>query len=530
MRTEFLLRYFGRFHLFVSGLFLVPMVVGLLCGDFEKHEHRAIWAWLTPFLLVMSIGIVLSLLAGKDGAAGDTGGMRRREGFLVVAFSWILMIIYGTIPFVILESIPEIPRNTGGLSEAWEVFTSALFESASGFTTTGATVLSDIEAQPKGILFWRSFSHWLGGMGIIVLSVAILPELAVGGMQLFSAESSGLGIEKLAPRIRQTALRLWVLYAALTVVEILLLVMGDMSLFDSVNHSLATTATGGFSPLNESIGTYSNPNSAHFHENALYFETIITIFMFLAGLNFVLQYRAVVRNEVSSLFRSSEVRLYVLILVVVMTLITADLLVASHGDLGRCIRDSGFQTVAILTTTGFGTADFERWPSLSKILIVTMMVVGGCAGSTAGGLKIIRVVVVLKHAARECRRLLFPRLVRPLRVDGKAINDELLWGILGFFTMYVITFLATTALLCGLPHAPAAGTTDPAIDLVTASTASLSALNSIGPGLGRVGPVENFQFVHPIGKLALSFCMLLGRLEIYTLLVLFLPNFWRRGR
>jgi trk system potassium uptake protein TrkH len=426
----------------------------------------------------------------------------------------MLIILHGTIPFVVLESIRDIA--------------SAIFESASGFTTTGATVITDIEAQPKSILFWRSFSHWLGGMGIIVLSLAILPELAVGGMQLFSAESSGLGVEKLVPRIAQTAKRLWWLYAALTVVEILLLLMGGMSIFDSVNHSLATTATGGFSPLNESIGTYSNPESIHFHEHALYFETIITIFMFLAGINFALQYRVIVRGELKSLFRSSEIRLYLLILVVVTSAITVDLFLAEHGGLGGCFRDSSFQTVAILTTTGFGTDDFDSWPTFSKILIVAMMAVGGCAGSTAGGLKVIRLVVVLKHAARECRRLLYPHMIRPVNVDGKAIDDEVLSGVLGFFTIYMIAFLATTVLLCALPHSPAPGATSSGIDLVTASTAALSALNSIGPGLGRVGPTATFEFIHPIGKLALSFCMLLGRLEIYTLLVLFLPSFWSR--
>ncbi len=509
MRTEVLLRYFGRFHLLVGGLFLVPMAVGLYWGD------TLVWPYVGPFLGLEAVGIFLVWLRRRRGEQKSTG-LRRREGFLLVALSWILMILYGSMPFIFSGSIDDLAA--------------AIFESASAFTTTGATVFGSedgygkISAQPYGILFWRSFGHWLGGMGIIVLSLAILPELKVGGMQLFSAESSGLGVDKLAPRIAQTAKKLWVLYAALTVTQLLLFLAGDMDPFQAVNHAFATLATGGFSPLDNSIGQYAIDE----HESALYFEVVTTVFMLIAGINFALQYRVIVRGDLGALFRSTEVRVYLGIIVIVSLLIAIDLYLSSHGDgLGQCLRDSSFQVVAILTTTGFGTQDFNLWPTFSTFLIVLMMAVGGCGGSTAGGLKVVRVVVLVRHALRECKRLLWPRMVRPVSVDGKAVDDAVIWGILGFFALYMIAWIAATILLATLAHAPVepGGSTD--IDIVTATTASLSALNSIGPGLGRVGASENFGFIHPLGKLALSFCMLLGRLEIYSLLILFLPSFWR---
>lgn len=496
MRIGFLLRFFGRLHLLLAALFLIPMLVGLACGE------RTIWAYLGPSLGLVALGLA-SVRWARRHPLHDGEGIRRREGFVLVSFSWLLTIFYGSLPYLFSGSIDSV--------------VDAIFESASGFTTTGATVLTNIEALDHGILFWRSFSQWLGGMGIIVLSVAILPELAIGGMQLMSAESTGLGVDKLAPRIAETAKRLWVLYAVLTLVEVVLLVAGPMDLFEAVTHAFATTATGGFSPKNASIG----------HYDSAYVDTVITVFMFLAGTNFALQYRVFVRREGSKLFTSSEFRLYTAIAVCVTLLVTLNLYVANYKEkyqsLGECLHYGGFQVVSILTTTGFGTADFDAWPIFSKSLIVILMTIGGCAGSTAGGLKIIRLVVVLKHAGREFRRLIYPRMVKPIMVDGKAIDDEILWSMLGFFLLYMLSFLATLILLTCLPHAR-----EMDMDLETATTASLSALNSIGPGLGGVGPSQNFAFVHPFGKLALSFCMVLGRLEIYTLLIIFAPRFWRR--
>ena len=522
MRLEALLRFFGRFHLLVGGLFLVPLCVGLACGD------RIFWPYLAPCFGLELAGLLLlgclRLLQRKKDRNVRLG-LRRREGFLFVAASWILIILYGALPYLL--AVPTLD------------WSSAVFESASAFTTTGATVFGNadefglISELPYGILFWRSFGHWVGGMGIIVLAIAILPELAVGGMQLFSAESSGLGVQRLAPRIAQTAKRLWVLYAVLTLVQVLFYLLGDMSLFDSVNHAFATLATGGFSPKDGSIGQYALDG----HPNALYLENVTLFFMVLAGINFALQYQFFVRGQIRALFGSTEFRVYLLIFISATMLISADLYLDDYGsgaesEVGKCVRDSSFQVGAILTTTGFGTADFDLWPTFSRVLLIVMMAIGGCGGSTAGGLKVVRLVILLKHAARECKRMLFPRMVKPVTLDRRAIEEPIIWGILGFFALYAITLIATTLLLSTLAHAPATpGATSMAekeIDLVTSSTAALSALNSIGPGLARVGPTQNFGFVHPLGKLALSFCMLLGRLEIYSLLVLFVPSFWRR--
>ncbi len=502
MRRSILLRYFGRFHLLISVIFLVPMLVGFAYQ--KANQDILVWSYVGPSLLLVGIGLPLSL-ASRGRPTSSSDGLRRREGFVLVSVSWILMILYGALPYLFSGATDEI--------------SAAIFESASGFTTTGATIFRDIEALDNSLLFWRSFSQWLGGMGIIVLSVAILPELAVGGMQLFTAESSGIGVSKLAPRITATAKRLWVLYAALTAAEIVALWLGGMSFFDAVTHSFATTATGGFSPNNESVGHYRN----------LYFELVMIVFMLLAGTNFTVQYRVFQKREFLKFFTHSEVRLYTGIALGATLLIALDLFVSSgqadlakYSDVGTSLRDSSFQVVSTLTTTGFGTADFDLWPTFSKCIIVILMAVGGCAGSTAGGLKIIRLVVVLKHAGREFQRLIHPRVVKPITVDGKAIDDETLWSILGFFFLYVLAFLGTLLILSVLPHGPD-GTS---MDLVTSSTASLSALNSIGPGLGQVGPVENFADIHWFGKLTLSFCMVLGRLEIYTLLILFMPRFW----
>lgn len=489
MRSEFLLRYFGRFHLLVSLAFLIPIAVGVGHGDFD------VTPFLTPALCLAAFGLVLTLIAGRM-KRGRGAGLRRREGFVVVSGSWISIILWGAIPFLFVPQIPDLA--------------SAIFESASGFTTTGATILLDIELLPESFLFWRSFSHWLGGMGIIVLSVAILPELAVGGMQLISAESSGLSVDRLAPRIASTAKRLWVLYVALTGVEIALLwIHPDVNLFDAVNHAFATTATGGFSTKQASV--------AHF--DSLYFDVVVTVFMLLAGLNFALQFRAL-SGEHGKLFTSTETRWYLGLFLSVTALITWNLIDAGiYSSIGEALRYTGFQVSAILTTTGFGTADFDRWPTFSKCLLVVLMTIGGCAGSTAGGLKVIRLVVVLKHAVRECQRLIYPRMVKPVMIDRKAVEEETLFSILGFFLLYMLVFVLSMVLLSVLPH-------EQPMSITTAATASLSALNSIGPGLEGVGPAESFAWIHPFGKLTLSFCMLLGRLEIYSLLILFMPRFW----
>ncbi len=522
MRSPYLLRFFSKFHIAFGSIFLVPLLVELI---YEKQlGQEMLMAWLMPAAIMCSLGFYLRQKYLKDHALEDLPGLSRREGFLLVGLSWILMIAWGTIPFLLTKATPDLA--------------SAVFESASGFTTTGATVLTDFENTPRSIILWRSLSHWIGGMGIIVLSVAILPELALGGMQLFSAEASGLsGGEKLAPRIRETAGKLWMLYALLTGLETVLLVYpGGLSFFDAINNAFATTATGGFSPNGASIGGYDNG----------WVEAIITLFMVLAGLNFALQYKVFLNLDFKRLWNSIELRIYFLILVAATLLITLNLWWeedAIHTTKGQAVepgfmqalRYAGFQVAAILTTTGFGTADFDQWPLFSKSLLLIMMAIGGCAGSTAGGLKVIRILVLFKHMARECGRLLIPNLVKPISVDKRTIDDSIIWGVMGFISLYILALVLCTVIMCALPHEMPDNPTNPvpeggkwSMDLDTAASASLSALNSIGPGLANVGPVKNYAFVHPFGKLTLAFCMLLGRLEIYSLLILLLPTFWKK--
>ena len=522
MRSPYLLRFFSKFHIAFGSIFLVPLLVEWI---YEKElGQEMLMAWLMPAAIMCSLGFYLRQKYLKDHALEDLPGLSRREGFLLVGLSWILMIAWGTIPFLLTKATPDLA--------------SAVFESASGFTTTGATVITDFENTPRSIILWRSLSHWIGGMGIIVLSVAILPELALGGMQLFSAEASGLsGGEKLAPRIRETAGKLWMLYALLTGLEtVLLMYPGGLSFFDAINNAFATTATGGFSPNGASIGGYNNG----------WVEAIITLFMILAGLNFALQYKVFLNLDFKRLWNSIELRIYFLILVAATLLITLNLWWeedAIHTTKGQAVepgfmqalRYAGFQVAAILTTTGFGTADFDQWPLFSKSLLLIMMAIGGCAGSTAGGLKVIRILVLFKHMARECGRLLIPNLVKPISVDKRTIDDSIIWGVMGFISLYILALVLCTVIMCALPHEMPDNPTNPvpeggkwSMDLDTAASASLSALNSIGPGLANVGPTKNYAFVHPIGKFTLAFCMLLGRLEIYSLLILLLPTFWKK--
>jgi len=523
MRSPYLLRFFSKFHIAFGSIFLVPLLVEWI---YEKQlSQDMLMAWLMPAAVMCSLGFYLRHKYLKDHALEDLPGLSRREGFLLVGLSWILMIAWGTVPFLLTKATPDLA--------------SAVFESASGFTTTGATVITDFENTPRSIILWRSLSHWIGGMGIIVLSVAILPELALGGMQLFSAEASGLsGGEKLAPRIRETAGKLWMLYALLTGLETVLLIYpGGLSFFDAINNAFATTATGGFSPNGASIGGYDNG----------WVEAIITLFMILAGLNFSLQYKVFLNLDLKRLWRSTELRIYFLILAAATLLISLNLWweqEAIHTTIKdqavepgfiQALRYAGFQVVAILTTTGFGTADFDQWPLFSKSLLLIMMAIGGCAGSTAGGLKVIRILVLFKHMARECGRLLIPNLVKPISIDKKTIDDSIIWGVMGFISLYILALVLCTVTMCALPHEMPDNPTNPvpegdkwSMDLDTAASASLSALNSIGPGMANVGPVKNYAFVHPIGKLTLAFCMLLGRLEIYSLLILLLPTFWKK--
>ena len=452
--------------------------------------------WLSYLAPAGVAGVLASALGRHAARKGKLENLRRREGFLAVTFGWLILVVFTATAYFLTGAFPT--------------YAGAFFESMSGFTTTGASVISDVDGLADSITFMRAFSQWLGGMGIIVLSVAILPELAVGGLQLFSAESSGIDADKLAPRIASTARRLWGLYVGMTaILTVLLTLAGGLSFFDSLLHAMATIATGGFSNYTASVGAF----------DSLFVEICITVFMFISGISFSLQFRAFILGQPKRLLRSPETRLYTALTLLGILFVTFDLF--SHGNfasLGDCLRYASFQVVSVVTTTGFGTTNFDLWPDFSKLLLVCLMLMGGCAGSTAGGFKVVRLYVVLKHALVQLRRLVRPRIVQTIHVGTRRVPAETTEGILGFLLLYGGALISGSLLLSVAD-----------LDFVGAVTASISALNSIGPGLGAVGPAENFGHVSSLGLYGLSFGMLLGRLEIYTVLVLFTRHFWRRG-
>ena len=487
MRRGVVQRIISRLLWFSVGSNAVPGLVGLLYRD---------GAWWTFFLVALLAGMLAWAVARlPDALAAPKDSLRRREGFLAVVLGWLTLVFFTAVAFHMTGAFPG--------------FATAFFESMSGYTTTGASVIGDIESLPESVLMARSFSHWIGGMGIIVLSVAVLPELAVGGMQLFSAESSGFGAEKLAPRIAGTARRLWSFYVGITGLQALLLVFGGMSVFDSVNHAMSTIATGGFSTKNTSVAWF----------DSLYIEIVIMVFMVLSAINFTLLYRAVFQQRPQAVTGSPEVRLYIVILLGAIGLVTLDIWAEGvYQGFGDALRYGSFQVISIMTTTGFGTGDFDTWPDFSRLALVALMLIGGCAGSTAGGSKVVRLYVVAKHAASQLRLLVRPRMVHPLRIGDRDVSSDTTEAVLGFYLLYIAALLVLSLAMTLL-----------GMDLVSGTTAAVSAMNSIGPGLGTIGATQNFSNVHDLGLYLLSFGMLLGRLEIYTVLVLFSAYFWRRG-
>jgi trk system potassium uptake protein len=478
---------------------LIPMVVDLGYG--EGH-------WWSFAVVGLSSALVGAGLYGRFRPRREEE-LRIREGFAIVTLSWLVISLVGAVPFVLAGLL--------GVTDAF-------FETASGFTTTGATILGgentpEIEALPLAFLFWRSLSHWLGGMGIIVLTLAILPLLGVGGMQLFKAEVSGPAVDKLTPRVADTAKRLWVIYFGLTLLLIVLLVPA-MGTFDAVNHAFSTMATGGFSTLNASVGQFENA----------YVDWVIIVFMVLAGTSFALHYAAL-HGRLHRFWQSEEFRYYIGIMLAASAAI-ALVLWPTTGELmfdeqnGEVLRyDNGhdaarhaiFQAVAIVTSTGFGTSDYALWPSLGMTVIFLLFFTGGMAGSTGGGIKIIRIVLLGKNSFREMKRLLHPQAVLPLRLGGRVVSPEVMRNVLSFIVLYFgLIFFGTLVMgIIGL-------------DLVSAFTASASSVGNIGPAFGTVGPAENYAHIPAVGKWVLSLLMIAGRLEIFTVLVLLSPGFWRR--
>ena len=471
---------------------LLPLLIALYDG--------------TPDRAPIGLAAFLCLAFGAI-AAGSTRGKKVnldiRKAFLVVAVGWFMAGFFGALPYWFAELMsPE-------LAGSFPTYADCFFESVSGFSTTGSTILSEIEVVPRGLLMWRALTHWLGGMGIVVLSIAILPLLGGGGMNLFKAEAPG-GIlpDKLAPRIAQTARSMWWVYIIMTAVETFLLMAAPMNLFDAVCHAFATVATGGFSTKNTSV--------AHF--DSAYVDYVISLFMFLAGVNFFLHYQALT-GKWKSYTKDREFRFYTVavLLTIVAIVINIRHLPQYSDNLAKAIQDSVFQVTAIVSTTGFGTADFELWPGFSQFLLLGLMVMGGCAGSTAGGSKVLRVQIFFKAGYRELKRILHPHAVIPVRIGRRAVPDSAVASVLGFITCITGLFLVASGSLAAM-----------GIDLTTSYTAVIACIFNIGPGLGDVGPTDNFGGLPALAKYILSVCMILGRLEVYTVLVLLIPDFYKK--
>lgn len=430
--------------------------------------------------------------------------IQKREGYIIVTFGWIFMALIGTLPYIFTGAIPN--------------FTNAFFETMSGYTTTGASILTDIEIVPKGVLFWRSITHWIGGMGIIVLAIAILPLLGIGGMQLFAAEAPGPTGDKLHPRITDTAKRLWLIYVGYTLAETILLKVAGMSFFDAINHSLATLSSGGFSTKNASVSYWNDKPIIQY---------IIILFMFLAGSNFVLSYFAF-KRKFQKIIRDEEFRLYGL-LVLGFTIVAAVLIYFETenntsniglpmvwGPMESAFRHSLFQVISIITTTGFMSFDFTLWTPYLTMFFFGMMFLGGSAGSTSGGIKIMRHLIMIKNGLLEFKRTLHPHAILPVRYNTKAIPQPIVFNILGFFILYMLSFIVGTLVFSFL-----------GLDFMTSLGAAATTLGNIGPGMGGLSPTNNFGWIPDAAKWWSSFLMLIGRLELFTVLILLTPFFWR---
>ena len=484
MRILAALRVLGRLQLVLGVALTMPILCSLAYG-----EKATAMAFAISAIATLAVGGLWTLLAKE----GETPELYRREGILIVVGGWVLASIFGALPYLL----------SGALSSPVD----ALFEAASGFTTTGATVLPDIEAAQRGVLFWRSFTQWLGGMGIIVLFVALLPELGPGARFLYKLEVPGPTAEALHPRIHDTATVVWKIYLMLTAAETVILMILGMDLYDALTHTFSTLSTGGFSPLNKSVAAFESPA----------IHVVIIVFMVLAGTNFSLFYGMRSRKGVRTLLRDSEFRLYVGLLAGGTVLVATNLLVTeTYREPLRALLDAAFQIVAITTTTGFATADFDGWPALSKMTLVVLMFVGGCAGSTAGSMKVMRMVIGLKSAFREVRLMFSPNSVLPVLVGGKAVPDGAVRAVAGFFILFLSLWGFGAFLL-----------TIGGTDIVTASTASIATLGNIGPGLEGVGPTKNFVAFSPADKAIMVLLMWLGRLEVYAIAATFSRAFWR---
>ncbi|MCU0342921.1 MAG: TrkH family potassium uptake protein [Ignavibacterium sp.] len=471
------------FLVFITGIF---MMVGIPFSIYYKSDD--IQAILLAGISTSFVGGSAWFLTRKS----DRSEVGKREGYIIVTLGWILMSAFGATPFVIHGSIPS--------------YTDAFFETMSGFTTTGASILKEVEVLPYGLMFWRSMTHWIGGMGIIVLSIAILPLLGIGGMQLYQAEVAGPTKDKLHPRVRETAKRLWAIYFFLTSLEVIFLLFGDMSLLDALCHSFGSLATGGFSTRTLSVAYY----------NSAYIEYVILFFMFLGGTNFTLHYLAL-HGKIKSYLKDDEFKFYLGLIAITVISLTVYLVIANGTPIEKTFRNVAFSILSILTSTGFATADYELWAPFASMFFLIILLLGACAGSTSGGVKMIRYQLLLKNSIAEVSRLLHPNAIIPVRHNGKSVPNEILAKVSAFVLTYLAIFVLGSLLL-----------TMTGLDIKTSLGSVAACMANIGPGLGQTGPAGNYSEITVFGKWLLSFLMLLGRLELFTVLIIFTPYFWKK--
>lgn len=484
MHKRLVLNIISRILLIVCFSMLIPLGWAVY-DDSQSLEVEA-------FIITIFIGVALAgifrLIFRAKKEEFDT--LNTKDGLAIVGLSWICMSAFGALPFF--------------LSGAVFSYTDAFFETASGFTTTGASIMTNIEALPRGILFWRSLTHWLGGMGIIVLFLALLPALGQTGFQMYKAEAPGLTAERIQPRVKETAKILWTVYFLLSFSETILLMFGGMPLFDALCHTFGTMATGGFSTKSTSIGYYNN-----------YLQWVVILFMFFAGANFMLHYQAL-RGNIKAFFKSEEFRCYFFLLLGMIMVFSVVLKVENASS--SPLREGAFQVVSILTTTGYSTANSDLWPHVLRFSLIILMFIGGCGGSTGGGMKIIRFFSAVKIAFRSVVQTLFPNAVLPIRFNGVPLSSKLIMSVLSYFVIYMILFFFGTIIL----------TITEGCDLVTAFSAAIASLSNIGPGLAKVGATQNYAWVSIPGKWTLVFLMIAGRLELYSILILFVPATWKK--
>jgi trk system potassium uptake protein len=476
MNYSIVIKIVGLLLLFEAALMVPSQLIALYYDQSDKS------AFFYSIIITALTGFLLTRVKTANKR------IKTKEGLSIVAWGWLLSSVFGALPFVLSGSIPSV--------------VDALFETISGLTTTGATIIDDIEVLPRGILFWRSFTHWIGGMGILVFTLALLPSLGVGGFQLFKAESPGPVSDKIVPRLKDTAKILYITYLSFTVIEFVLLLFGGMSWFDAALHTFGTVGTGGFSTRNASVGAF----------DSTYIDLVIAFFMILCGANFSL-YFAMYKGKWRNVLKNEELRLYSLILFGATLLIGTNVFLTSNANAGISFRDALFNVSSIMSTTGYATTDFDKWPTFSKGILFLLLFIGGSAGSTSGGIKVVRILVLLKLIKREILKIFHPRAVVPIKIQNKALSSDITASIYSFYALYMLLFVVGT-ILVSLEN----------IDLISAASAVATTLGNVGPGFGFVGPTHTFSGFSDLSKLLFCALMLFGRLELFTIIALIVPK------